>query len=889
MTHHPFRGQSTKHSLALLGAVLFGLLVFVGAPSYAAAPPAGTSIGNQASATYTDGSGATRTTTSNPVYTIVQQIGAVQLSAGTTSYVSAGGSVVFPHTVTNAGNGTDTFLLTPADTAGDDFNYTSLTIYADANGDGVPDNATPITVSPALAAGDSFHFVVVAVVPVTVANGQNGVLNVTAKSNFDATKTVTQSDTGTVTSNAVVAVTKAISIGTANSGTTPTTGITYTLTYKNSGNAAATNVTLTDTLPAGLTYEAGTGLWSGSVTGLTDAAAGDPAGITYQAAAGVITAVVANVPAGGAGTVSFKVDVNSNLPTQTINNACPFSYNNGAAVINGTSNTVGLNITEFAAVTFVGPGPVATANQGATVSFINVVTNTGNGTDTFNITQVAGNTFPAGTTFVFYQGDGQTPLMDSNNDGVPDTGPLAPGATYNVYVKATLPPGVSGAGPFTFQKKATSTYNPGISATATDTLTAITPATVDLTNNAVGAAAPGFGAGPEAAAQVVNATNPGTVTRFDLWVANTSAIGDTYALQASTDSAFAGITLPTGWAVTFRDTTGAVTTNTGIITAGGSKEFYADVTVPATATPAGTDLYFRVASQATNASDRLHDKVTVNTVRGLSLTPNNTGQLFAGNTVVFTHTITNLGNVLEGDGAVSTVALGIADSYAGFSSVVYWDKNNDGVLDPNDPVVSNLSQLTGGTNGASTAAGLAPAESATLFVKVFAPAGATAGVTDTATLTATDSGVVNGVAAPAVQTVKDNAVVIAGDLKIDKWQALDANLDGTPDGTYTQVNINALPGQGIRYKVVVTNLGTADATNVKISDATPNFTTYHIGDTNVGATGKASYSLDGGATFLAASAAPAAGAAGTIVVDLGATALKPNQTVIIYFGVQVNQ
>jgi uncharacterized repeat protein (TIGR01451 family) len=888
MTHHPSRVLSSN-GLALLGAVLFGLLVCVGAPSFAAAPPAGTSIGNQASATYTDGSGITRTTTSNPVYTLVQQVGAIALTDGTSTYVSAGGSVVFPHTVTNAGNGTDTFALTAVDSAGDNFNYTSITIYADANGDGVPDNTTPITVSPALAAGESFSFVVVAVAPVTVSNGQTGLVDVTATSNFDNTKTVTKTNTGTVTSNAVVTVTKAISIGTANSGATPTTGITYTLTYKNSGNAAATAVTLTDTVPAGLTYVGASGLWSGSVTSLTDAAGGDPAGITYQYVGGVVTAVVANVPAGGAGTVSFKVDVNASLPAQTIKNTCPFSYNNGAAVVNGTSNTVNLLITQYAGVTFTGPAAVPTANQGATVTFDNTVTNTGNGTDTFNITQVAGNSFPAGTTFVFYQADGQTPLMDSNNDGVPDTGPLAPGAAYHVFVKATLPPGVSGVGPYVFQKTATSTVDPTKSATATDTLNAITPATVDLTNDTVGAAAPGFGAGPEAASQKTNTTNPGTVTRFSLFVANTSAIGDTYALQASTDNTFAAVTLPNGWAVTFRDTTGAVVTNTGIIVSGANKEFYADVMVPANATPGTTDIFFKVSSQATNANDRLHDAVTVNTVRNISLTPNNTGQLFAGNTVVFTHTIVNLGNVTEGDGAGSTVSLAVSDSFTGFTSVVYWDKNNNGELDPDDPTVTSLAQLVGGTNGASTAAGLNPAESATLFVKVYSPAGATAGVTDTATLTATTVGVISGVPAPAVQTVKDNAVVIAGDLKIEKWQALDADLNGTPDAAYTQVTLNAVPGQGLRYKVVVTNLGTADATNVKISDATPQYTTYHAGDGAKGATGTASFSLDGGTTFSDATAAPAAGAAGTIVVDLGATPLKPNQTVIIYFGVKVNE
>jgi uncharacterized repeat protein (TIGR01451 family) len=886
MTHFTSRGQSSvaKALSLFMGLCLIGLLFTCGTPLFAAAPQAGTSIGNQASATYTDGSGQTRTATSNPVYTIVQQIGAVSLTSGVTDYATAGSSVVFPHTVTNTGNGTDSFSLAAANAAGN-FNFSSVAIYANVSGNGVPDNTTPITSTPAIAPGAVYHFVVVVSVPTTAVSGNNGSINVTAASVFDATKTVTQSDTATVTSNAVVNVTKAISI---NAGQSPTTGVTYTLTYKNNGNATATSLTLTDVIPTGMTYVAGSGMWSGSTTALTDASGpgNDPAGINYQfdSTALTVTAVIANVSAGGTGTVTFRVNVNAGLPTQIINNTALFNYNNGTTVVNASTNPVAFTVTQAAGVTYTG-ATVATAQQGSTVTFSNLVTNTGNGPDTFNITQVS-NTFPAGTTFVFYQADGSTPLMDSNNDGIPDTGLLQPGGTYNVIVKATLPPGTAG-GPYTFLSKATSTFDPSQSATATDTLTAINPATVDLTNNGAGAGNPGFGAGPEGTPQVTNTTNPGTVTRFTLYVNNTSAIGDTYVMQASTDSTFNTLALPAGWSVIFRDSTGAILSNTGIIASGANKEIFADVTVAATAAPGNTELFFRVSSPATNANDRLHDRIAVNTVRGFTLVPRNTGQLYAGNSVVYTHVITNTGNVLEGDNVSSTISLATVDSGTGFTSVIYWDKNNNGTLDPNDVVISDLSQLTGGSNGANTAPGLLPGQSATLFVKVYAPAGATAGVTDTCNLTAHDTGTISGVIAPPDVTVTDNSTIIAGNLQIQKWQAPNVSGNGTPDSAYTTVNINANPGTCIRYKIVVTNLGTADATNVVISDATPNFTTYAVGSNDLTPTGVACYTMDG-TTFQAATTAPAAGAAGTITVNLGATPLKANQSLTIYFGVQVN-
>ena len=97
-------------------------------------------------------------------------------------------------------------------------------------------------------------------------------------------------------------------------------------------------------------------------------------------------------------------------------------------------------------------------------------------------------------------------------------------------------------------------------------------------------------------------------------------------------------------------------------------------------------------------------------------------------TIIYTHTISNPSNVLEGDGTASTVTLASSNSNTAFTSVIYWDQNNNGTLDPTDPVLTNLASLTGGTNGASTAAGLSVGETARIFVKVTAPPGAANGI-----------------------------------------------------------------------------------------------------------------------------------------------------------------
>jgi len=76
-----------------------------------------------------------------------------------------------------------------------------------------------------------------------------------------------------------------------------------------------------------------------------------------------------------------------------------------------------------------------------------------------------------------------TPLIDTNGNSIPDTGPLAAGVSYTVIVKATLPAGATG-GPFNATATATSTVvgalNAGANANMTDRLVAITASTVDL-------------------------------------------------------------------------------------------------------------------------------------------------------------------------------------------------------------------------------------------------------------------------------------------------------------------------------------------------------------------------------------------------------------------------
>ena len=831
-------------------------------------------IGNQASATYSDASSVSRTVTSNTVVTTVQQIGTLTLSANGTKTISPGGQVYYPQTLVNTGNGNDSFLLTASQSGAT--TMSTVLFYADANGDGIPDNATPITTTGTLSPGQVFKFVVAGVAPTTAVAGTTNTTTVTATSVFAPTANAAVTDITTITGQAVINVTQAIDLTT---GPSPSTGRTITVTYTNTGNATATNVTLADLIPSGMTYVANSARWSvtGAGTTLTDASNTDnQSGIIYDfgvTTAGKPTAVIASVAPGVSGTMTFQVNVNAGLaPGANTATAMTgtYAYNDGASAVPASNtNTIQYTVGQTAALTFTG-ATVASAPQGGSVAFTDVVTNGGNGSDSFDIT-LGTSTFPAGTTFQLFQADGLTPLQDTNGNGIPDTGPLAAAGTYNVVVKAVLPPGASG-GPYTVNVIATSKLDTTRTATAIDTLTAITGNIVDLTNVTAVAGAAGVGAGPEATPVLTLAVNPGATIRVPLSVSNGSAVADSFDLAAATDAAISA-GLPAGWTVTFRDASNAIITNTGVLLSGTSKPVFADVAVPANTVAGTSQLYFRALSAATGASDRLHDALTVNTVRSLVITPNHTGQTTAGGVVTYVHTITNTGNVLEGDGVASTALFTTTDATAGFTTVVYWDKNNNGVLDAGDPVVTSLAQLVGGTNGANSAAGLAPGASATLIVKVTAPASASPGLADSTALTVTVTGAISGVGAPAPTIATDATSVVNSQVTLVTTQALDANCDGIADTAFsvTAITSGALPGGCIRYTVTALNAGANTITGLVITNATPPLTTYHA--------------VVPAATSIGTVTAPAAGANGTIQATVGS--LASGQSAVLTFGVRI--
>lgn len=797
---------------------------------------ANTLIRNQASASFKDEAGTAYNVTSNMVETLVQQVAGLELVQTQTKLASSGASVDFPHVLTNTGNGDDSFTLGSTEMTGDAYDFTTVRFYADANQDGQADDlSSPITQTPLLKAGESFSFVAIADVPASLSDGSQGRYTLTAASAFTPATQATNIDTAEVNSNAVLDVTKSMS---ATQGMAGSGNYTVTLRYHNTSALDATNVTLIDALPTGMTYVANSARWSeSSTTVLTDANPSDAQGtvptITYCAydssctglpeaaqdadtnSTNQVTAIINQVNAGVTGELRFEVRIAANVPASILTNTGEYLFHDGSVTTSPfTTNPVKFEVLQAVGVVTNGsvgssvdgtsePIVVASIPQGGTAVFNDYVWNTGNGVDSFDLTLINSN-FPAGTVLHLFQADGNTPLLDTNGNGIPDTGNLDPNTNALIVIKATLPPSVTGTTPYSVSLQATSFKDNSQANPAINTLNAIGANSVDLTNTAA-LGQPGVlgtGAGPEATAVTTNNTMPGNKSGFVLYINNTSSVADNFNLQASTDSSFASVTIPAGWQVRFLDEQGKVITNTGPIAAGANKRVFVEVSVPTNATSSIVDFYFRALSPITGASDIKHDAVAVGAVTDLVLYPDNTGQVLPGGSIVYSHWLTNQGNISK-----TNISLSTTDANTGWSSLLYVDTDGDGVL-------------SGGDQRLSTVANLAAGESVLIFAKVLAAADIQLGIANVTTVLATwDAG------ASSTQAL-DVTTTNSSDVSIRKRQALDSNCDGSPETAFTHALFTAEPNQCVIYQLTATNTGAEPVRNVRIQDATPAYTSF---------------------------------------------------------------
>ncbi len=638
---------------------------------------------------------------------------------------------------------------------------------------------------------------------------------------------------------------------------------------------AIDGILISDPIPAGATYVTGSATGSSGAVGTTSVVySSTAAGTTWSLSETTPVARVGllmrdatpgdglstnTLSVGATYTLNFKVSIPASTPGLTpITNVAAIDYrnNNGTTNVTVPSNTVTSTSPELKS-TAIGPvgqpvgtasgtasytdpvsglsftytrsgvgAPtntldqevVATAPSGTVVTFVNTVRNTGNTTQTFNISVQS---VTSGYSAALYQSDGSTGL----GSGVT----LAPGADYNVVVKLTVPAGStpSASANVTAVIKSDAGTSSDIT---TDILTAITSGqSVDIRNNDnLPGTAPLTGT---TNTPIAITTNPGTTVYYPLTVQNTGVVSDTYALTTSG--------LPSGSTVAYYlDTNGdglpdgAPITSTAVLSPNQILQLVAVVTVPANAAPAtAAPISFTTTSNSNPTStDTIVNTLTINAINSLLFTPDRNSSITSPGTVVYLHTLTNNGN------SSATVSLTPGAGLAGFTYLIYRDNGTTpGVIDAGDTLVYD------GTS--PTTFSLTAGTSTPILVQVSAIAGLADATTDARVITA--SGTFSAGSASA--TVTDTTKIVLGKLDLQKTANTATAFPRTAPGVVASTS-------EITYTIVATNLGSGGLSNVIVFDPIPTYTDFKFGSASVsgcpvGSTCQIQYSIDGGTTW----------------------------------------
>ena len=296
-------------------------------------------------------------------------------------------------------------------------------------------------------AGGVYRFVIGATVNGQAATGDEATITVNAKSVNDPAATGApekNTDTLQVTNGAAFNVNKSANLSSGPTGTV----ITYTFTIANTGNAAG-DLTLTDALgngpTAGLLYVSGSGAWSNGQGALTDASDGaeksdgNGSSIDYQAPTeaskpGDVVVKLTGFNPGVTQTVTFKAKVakSATVGKDMTTNSAAYTCQAGDGGKDCRTNEVSFEVQRAMSVVANGstsssangsnePLTVSEATAGSSVRWTDVVWNTGNDTETYQLTLSKDN-FPAGTTLMLFQADGSTPLVQGVTPPIPAPG-----------------------------------------------------------------------------------------------------------------------------------------------------------------------------------------------------------------------------------------------------------------------------------------------------------------------------------------------------------------------------------------------------------------------------------------------------------------------------------
>ncbi len=296
---HGTAGQRPSFGHQVGRALCFFPVLALFAPAVRAQTPAGTQINSFAEATYEAPNGLIYTAYSDTLVMVVAQVAGQDIGPPRSAVGDPGTTVVFSHTLTNMGNGTDSTTVVATSQVG-----WPVRVHRDVNADGVLDAGDPQVTSPiVLAMGEAAELLVAIDVPgLATVRGTIDTISVVVTSELDASMSDGLLDVLEIRDVGIV-----VSLNKLVDRTSATIGdiLTYTITYSASGPNTATNFEIKDPIPFGTSYVPGTLRWNG--TSLTDAA-GDDAG-DFDVAGNRVVFRIGTIQGGDSGTVTFQVRV----------------------------------------------------------------------------------------------------------------------------------------------------------------------------------------------------------------------------------------------------------------------------------------------------------------------------------------------------------------------------------------------------------------------------------------------------------------------------------------------------------------------------------------------------------------------------------------------------
>ena len=348
----------TRSTILVASASALAVAVFAASPASAAGTTQGTWITNNVSVAYQVGGVAQNPATATDKFLVDRKVvlAVADLGATTTTVSPGQTAAVTGFTITNSSNDSMNFKLTLTQQVGgasahggtDDFNVTAPALYVDTNGNGVYDPGVDQPVAGStisgVAADTSVTVFVVSNIPLGL--NTNDVADVRlAAAAVDGTGTQYTTTAGGDTPGVVATVcaeqntadgnvkndcadwadndytvlaaaltaTKTDTVvsdpidGTTNPKRIPGAVVQYCIAVTNAaGGAAASNVSISDTLPAQTTFVANSIKVNATVSGGT--CTGGSAGGSF--AGGVVSGTLGNIAAGSSSGLSFQVTIN---------------------------------------------------------------------------------------------------------------------------------------------------------------------------------------------------------------------------------------------------------------------------------------------------------------------------------------------------------------------------------------------------------------------------------------------------------------------------------------------------------------------------------------------------------------------------------------------------